>query len=90
MCIIVPNEEDIAKFKDYTSSAPVPAAQPAAPSPAPAAPQTPPAPASQPPPASASHTSDSPKISPGGRVFSTPLARTLARERNIDLTVRTR
>ena len=47
VCIVVPNESDIAAFKDYTSSAdeagaapaaaPAPAAQPTAAAPAPAA-----------------------------------------------------
>jgi len=78
VCIIVPNQEDIAAFKDYqpeAEAAPVVAAVPKkqAPAPTPAAP----APVSAPTPV---------PVQSSGRVFASPLARSLAAERGIDLT----
>jgi len=78
VCIIVPNQEDIAAFKDYqpeAEAAPVVAAVPKkqAPAPTPAAP----APVSAPIPV---------PVQSSGRVFASPLARSLAAERGIDLT----
>jgi len=91
LCIIVENQEDVAKFKDFVddgSSAPEPAkaAAPAAaaPTPAPAAPPPPaPTPTPAPPPAAAPAA---PRASAGGRAFASPAAKRLAAERGIDLT----
>ncbi|GFS25907.1 acetyltransferase component of pyruvate dehydrogenase complex [Elysia marginata] len=95
MCIIVTEESDVATFKDYVpqpgddqpppgaaSAPPPPAAAPAPPPPAApvAAPALarPPAPVAVAPPAGGQ----------GARVFATPLAKTLASEKGIDLRVR--
>ncbi|GFY78103.1 dihydrolipoyllysine-residue acetyltransferase component of pyruvate dehydrogenase complex, mitochondrial [Trichonephila inaurata madagascariensis] len=84
LCIIVSNEEDIAAFKDFVdsgepvkSSTPKPAA-PAAPTP------TVSPPVSAPPPAPA--VSAPPPPSEGSRIFASPLAKSLAREKGLDLT----
>jgi len=92
LCIIVENQEDVAKFKDYVddgssssapaASAPTPAAAPAPPPPAAAAP--PPAPAAAaaaaPPPAARPAAPAA-----GGRVFASPAAKRLAAEKGVDL-----
>ncbi|KAL8558132.1 hypothetical protein ACOMHN_021450 [Nucella lapillus] len=98
VCIIVSEESGIAAFKDYVptaeddkfvgakaaaapaAAAPAPAAAPAAPTPAPAAPAPAPAPVAAPAPAALAAVS-----APGGRVFATPYARTLASEKGVDL-----
>lgn len=91
LCIIVSNEEDVAAFKDFVDSGEV--VKPAAPKPTASAPKpTASAPtqtiptatmvASPPPhpvPASSSATT------PSSRMFASPLAKTLAGERGIDL-----
>ncbi|GFW67164.1 dihydrolipoyllysine-residue acetyltransferase component of pyruvate dehydrogenase complex, mitochondrial [Trichonephila clavipes] len=84
LCIIVSNEEDIAAFKDFVdsgepvkSSTPKPAA-PAAPTP------TVSPPVSVPPPAPAVSAPSPP--SEGSRIFASPLAKSLAREKGLDLT----
>ena len=98
LCIIVENQEDVAKFKDFVddggSSAASPsqaAAPPPAAAPAPAAAAPPPPPPSPPPsapaaaaPAPAAAVS---KPSSGGRPFASPAAKKLAAERGIDLTL---
>ena len=95
LCIIVENQEDVAKFKDYVddgssssapaASAPTPAAAPAPPPPAAAAP--PPAPAAAaaaaPPPAARPAAPAAPAA--GGRVFASPAAKRLAAEKGVDL-----
>ena len=92
LCIIVENQEDVAKFKDYVddgssssapaASAPTPAAAPAPPPPVAAAP--PPAPAAAaaaaPPPAARPAAPAA-----GGRVFASPAAKRLAAEKGVDL-----
>lgn len=91
MCIIVEEESDVAAFKDYVpqpgddqpvagkAAAPPPPAAPAPPPPA-AAPAAPTAA----PPRPAAHVAP-PVSAPGARVFATPLAKTLAAEKGIDL-----
>lgn len=85
VCIIVPNEEDVAAFKDYveTGDAPV-AAAPVAPAPVESSPpaSTPSAPAAAavPPPVPASTAA-----APQGRVFASPLAKKLASEKGLDI-----
>ena len=92
LCIIVENQEDVAKFKDYVddgSSALTPAAAPAPPTPA--APTPPPA-AAAPPPAPAAVAAAPPPAAraaapaAGGRVFASPAAKRLAAEKGVDLT----
>ena len=99
LCIIVENQEDVAKFKDFVddgssaAAAPSPAAAPApaAAAPAPAAPPPPP-----PPPApAAAQAAAAPAVaaaatsrpSSGGRPFASPAAKKLAAERGLDLTL---
>ena len=99
LCIIVENQEDVAKFKDFVddgssaAAAPSPAAAPApaAAAPAPAAPPPPPpapapaaAQAAAAPAVAAAATS---RPSSGGRPFASPAAKKLAAERGIDLTL---
>lgn len=101
LCIMVTNKEDVAAFAGYkpsdddgTAGAPAaapPAAPAAAAAPAPvaaaAAPPPPPPPAPAPPkPVSATQANQAPRAT-GARVFATPLARRLAAERNIDLSL---
>lgn len=86
VCIIVSDEGSVSAFKDFkddgTGATPAPAAPAAAaPSPAPAA--APPRPASAPPPSSAPISSGA----QGDRVFVTPLARRIASEQGLNLTV---
>lgn len=98
LCIIVKDKNDVAAFANFkpdaqpapksapAPEAPKPAAAPAAPKPAAAAPPPPPPPA----PAAATTSQSAPappKRASGERIFSTPLARKLAAERNIDLAV---
>lgn len=96
LCIMVKNKSDVAAFADYKPSAadskPAAAAAPAkaaeAPKPATPAPATsappPPPPTPKAAPAAAPAA---PKRASGERVFATPLARKLAAERNIDLSL---
>jgi len=91
LCIIVENQEDVAKFKDFvddgsSSAAPAPAASaPAPPKPAAAAPPPPPVAAPAPTPA-APVSAPKPVSTPaGGRVFASPAAKRVAAERGIDL-----
>ena len=99
LCVVVRDQSSIGAFADFKASdaggEPAPAAAaPAAPAPAPAA-QAPPPPVSQappppPPPPAPKPVQAAPAAQPssqGGRVFATPLARKLAAERNIDLSV---
>lgn len=84
LCIIVTNEADIAAFKDFEDTgAPV---KPSAPKPAAAAPAPSP-PASSPPPVSSPpQMTSAPSPTPSdSRVFASPLAKTLAREKGLDL-----
>ncbi|CAB3986480.1 dihydrolipoyllysine-residue acetyltransferase component of pyruvate dehydrogenase complex, mitochondrial- [Paramuricea clavata] len=93
VCIIVENEEDVAAFKDFKDDeSSAPATQPAEavsdPPPAPpvaAAPPTTPPPTT--PPQGAMPQAPPPAMppSPSGRVFASPLARKLAREKGINL-----
>jgi len=83
VCIIVPNEEDVAAFKDYVDTGDAPPAAPAAPAPVESAPAAVPSPvttpaAAVPPPVPVAST-------PQGRVFASPLAKKLASEKGLDI-----
>ncbi|CAL1538722.1 unnamed protein product [Lymnaea stagnalis] len=93
MCIIVSSEADIAAFKDYVASAsddqPPQGSGPAAAPPPPPSP-TPEVKASAPAPSPTKLTPPAsvppaPASSTGTRVFATPLAKTLAAEKGVDL-----
>jgi len=89
LCIIVENQEDVEKFKDYVddgSSAIAPPPAAAKPAPAPAA--APPPAATPPPSPVAAPVASPPKsqVSTGGRVFASPAAKRVAAEKGIDLT----
>jgi len=98
LCIIVENKEDVAKFADYVAEA-VPAAAPveAAPQPAPAAPvaPVPAAPAPVPVAAPVAPAAPAPVAAPvapaapvgEARIFASPMARTLAARKGIDLSM---
>ncbi|XP_054722875.1 dihydrolipoyllysine-residue acetyltransferase component of pyruvate dehydrogenase complex, mitochondrial-like [Uloborus diversus] len=81
LCIIVSNEEDVAAFKDFVDTGEPVAAKPPAP---PAAAPPPPPVSAPPPPAAIPHAA---AVAPpsSSRVFASPLARTLAGEKGIDL-----
>lgn len=99
LCIMVKNKNDVAAFADYKPSAaeskpaaaaPAKAAEapkPAAPAPATSAPPPPPPPPQPTPKAAPAAAPAAAKRASGERVFATPLARKLAAERNIDLSV---
>ncbi|XP_078664491.1 dihydrolipoyllysine-residue acetyltransferase component of pyruvate dehydrogenase complex, mitochondrial-like [Branchiostoma floridae x Branchiostoma belcheri] len=76
LCIIVENEDDIAKFKDWTTTTPTCTGSSPTPSPPPpvAAMPPPPTPAAAPP-------------TPGARVVASPLAKKLAADKGIDLSM---
>lgn len=88
LCIIVSNEEDIAAFKDFVDTGE--AVKPAAPKP-PAAAPSPPSPAAAPPvtspPPAVSSIPSPAASSPSSRIFASPLAKTLAGEKGINLAV---
>ena len=90
LCIIVENQEDVEKFKDFVddgpAAAPAPPAPKAASAPAPAAAPPPPPPAAPAP----AVTSPAPRpvtsaASSGGRVLASPAAKRVAAERGINL-----
>ena len=94
MCIIVEEEGDVAAFKDYV---PQPGDDQPPPGKASAPPPPPPAAAAPPPVAAATSAPPPPRpaapIAPpaggqGARIFATPLAKTLAAEKGVDLRVR--
>jgi len=98
LCIVVKDKNDIAAFADYKPSDDTgPVAAIATPAAAPPkvetpAPSPPPQPVTQrqatpPPPPPAPASSAAPVQPAGGRVFATPLARKLAAERNIDISL---
>merc|ERR1712037_118208 len=74
LCIIVEEQEDVAKFADFDASSAVEAAAPAAPAPA--------APAAAAPPPS---LPAAPAAVAGGKVFASPAAKRVASEKGIDL-----
>merc|ERR1719264_862639 len=85
LCIIVEEQEDVAKFADFDASSAVEAAAPAAPAPATpaaAAPAPPP-----PPPAAVPAAAPVQRSAPvaGGKVFASPAAKRVAAEKGIDL-----
>ncbi|XP_015172067.1 PREDICTED: dihydrolipoyllysine-residue acetyltransferase component of pyruvate dehydrogenase complex, mitochondrial isoform X2 [Polistes dominula] len=83
VCIIVQSEDSVAAFKDFKDDTVAPPVAPSAPA-APAAP-TPSTPvtAAAPPP-SPPRTAPS-KITPGGRIYASPLAKRIAAEKGISL-----
>merc|ERR1712083_923141 len=86
LCIIVEEQEDVAKFADFDASSAAEAAAPAAaPAPAPAA--AAPAPPPPPPPASTPAAAPVQRSAPvaGGKVFASPAAKRVAAEKGIDL-----
>merc|ERR1719278_708262 len=86
LCIIVEEQEDVAKFADFDASSAAEAAAPAAaPAPAPAAAAPPPPP--PPPPASTPAAAPVQRSAPvaGGKVFASPAAKRVAAEKGIDL-----
>lgn len=98
LCIMVKDKSHVAAFADYkpeaAAASPAPAkpaaAEPPKPAPAPpkpaAAAPPPPPPAAAPQPV-AQASAPAPKRASGERVFATPLARKLATERNIDISL---
>jgi len=91
LCIIVENQEDVAKFKDFvddgsSASEPAQAAAPAAAAPPPS-PAGPPPPSPPPAPVAAPAAPAVSRPSTGGRAFASPAAKRLAAERGIDLTL---
>jgi len=90
LCIIVENQDDVAKFKDFVddgsnSISDAPAATPVAPSPAAAAPAIPPPVAAAHPPPAAIPSPSSPAPRSGDRVFASPAAKRVASDKGIDL-----
>merc|ERR1719239_1848366 len=86
LCIIVEEQEDVAKFADFDASSVSEAAAPAPPAPAAAAPAPPPpAPVAVAPvpPAPAPVQKSAPVA--GGKVFASPAAKRVAAEKGIDL-----
>lgn len=86
VCIIVENESDVAAFKDFVDDTPAdaPAVAPSAPPPKPAPSPPPPTPSA--PKVSAPVQSVTP-IQIGSRIFASPLAKRLAAEKGLDLSV---
>lgn len=85
VCIIVDNESDVAAFKDFIDDTPAPvtAAPPPPPPPKPAASAPTPTP-------SVSTAPTTPKSAPiqvGSRILASPLAKRLAAEKGLDLSV---
>merc|ERR1719285_1501042 len=84
LCIIVEEQEDVAKFADFDASSVSEAAAPAPPAPAPATPAPPPpAPVAAPAPAATPFQRSAPVA--GGKVFASPAAKRVAAEKGIDL-----
>ena len=87
LCIIVEDQEDVAKFADFDASsvaeAPAAAAAPPAPAATPAPPPPPPPAAAAPIPAAAPVQRSAPVA--GGKVFASPAAKRVAAEKGIDL-----
>merc|ERR1719341_1352469 len=84
LCIIVEEQEDVAKFADFDASSVSEAAAPAPPAPAAAAP-APPAPvAAAPAPPAPTPVQRSAPVA-GGKVFASPAAKRVAAEKGIDL-----
>merc|ERR1719331_1742210 len=79
LCIIVEEQEDVAKFADFDASSVSEAAAPAPPAPAAATPAPPP-----PAPVAAAPAQRSAPVA-GGKVFASPAAKRVAAEKGIDL-----
>merc|ERR1719427_301808 len=86
LCIIVEEQEDVAKFADFDASSAVEAAAPAAPAPAAPAPAAPP-PSLPAAPAAVPAVAPVQRSAPvaGGKVFASPAAKRVAAEKGIDL-----
>ncbi|CAH3015314.1 unnamed protein product [Porites evermanni] len=93
LCIIVENKDDVDAFKNFVPEEDVPAAPPAPEKPAETTtppPPPPPPPASSaapppPPPMTSASPPPPPPLATGGRVFASPLAKKIAREKGIEL-----
>lgn len=82
MCIIVENESDVAAFKDFVDDGTADTPTPAAPSPPKSLPSAP-----TPPPPKPAAPKDLAPIQIGSRIFASPLAKRLAAEKGLDLSV---
>lgn len=86
MCIIVENESDVAAFKDFVDDTPADAPPPATPAPKPAASKP-----ATPPPAHVATKAAAPSkptsIPIGSRILASPLAKRLAADKGLDLSV---
>jgi len=87
LCIIVEDQADVAKFKEFVDDGGAPKAE--APTPPPAAAAVPPPIPAAPTPAAVPPPSARPAAAPaaGGRVFASPAAKRVAAERGIDLSL---
>lgn len=86
MCVLVADKADIPAFADYTApAAPAAAAKPPPPAAAPPAPSQPAAPPKPAPTSAPAPMASVPQT--GGRVFASPLARTKAAEKGIDISM---
>lgn len=87
VCIIVENEEDVAKFKDFKDdgAGAAPPSQPAASAPAAAAPAPPPPSPVAPPPSSAGAQPLTAVEQRGPRVYASPMAKKLAEQQKLRL-----
>lgn len=86
MCIIVESQEEVAAFKNFVDDgAPAAAAKPTAPAPAASAPAPPPPPTPAAVPFAAVPVSI--PVSQGSQVLASPLARKLAAEQGLDISV---
>lgn len=88
VCIIVENESDIAAFKDFVDDTPAGAPAPAAPSPPKPATSAPVPPPPKPSVPKASAPSQSVPQQKGSRILASPLAKRLAADKGLDLSVR--
>ncbi|KAL3309844.1 hypothetical protein Ciccas_011600 [Cichlidogyrus casuarinus] len=83
LCVVVEDSANVSAFKDFTPST----APPKADSPPPKAAAPPPQPSPSPPPPTATPVTMTPMVSHSGkRVFASPLAKKMAKERGLDLT----
>jgi len=90
LLVVADKKDDVSKFKDFAAAAaPSPAASAPSsspsPSPAPAAAAAAPAATAPSPPPQAAQQASQPKVAEGSRVFASPLAKTLAREKGVEL-----
>ena len=87
IAVLLEEGEDASALEGFTASAPAPAAAPvAAPAPEPAAPSAAPAAAAAPAPAAATAPA-APAAANGARVFASPLARRIAKQEGLDISL---